>query len=181
MGTDTVQAIVSITGTLIAAGALFAVVLQLRHLREDLRGNARASIYAFGSNLKHVFVEHPHLRKYFLENKPIEPDHPDYERVSAIADLYCLYLEQVGTQSRNVAPANRSAWLRYVTDIYDSSPMVRTHLGHRLHWYSVELQQAVRESRAVARNEHMTEERHFVSTPSPDSATPRSAKSGPPT
>ncbi len=175
MWINTVEAIAQIASALIAGGGLLAVVLQLRHLGQDLRGNARASIYAVGNHLKEVFVEYPHLRMYFLNNKSIEPGHPDYDRVAAIADLYCLYLEQIGTQSRNISPANRIAWLRYVADIYNSSPIIRNHLEHRMHWYSAELQHAVHVSRTGDYSEQTTEDRPSASTPPPDSATRQSA------
>ena len=117
-----------------------AVVVQLRVLTEQVRAAARGNIYDMASRLKELFVAQPQLRKYFMEGASVPEDHPDYPTAVAIADYYCLYLEQIATQSNSIAKSNRAAWLRYGAAVYRSSPIIRAYLSeaHRSMWYSEE-------------------------------------------
>ena len=52
------------------------------------------------SRIKEVFLTRPQLRKYFFGNVAIARSDIHFDEVMAIADYYCLYLEQIATQQQ---------------------------------------------------------------------------------
>ncbi|MEU4676234.1 hypothetical protein [Micromonospora sp. NPDC023737] len=146
--TETAQAWAAIGAAAASVIALTAVVVQLRHLSWSLQTTARGATYNIGVRLKDVFIEHPHLRPYFFENRPVPADHPEYGRIATIAELCCIYLQEIAAQSRNVSTANRAAWFSLLRSLYESSPPVRSQLENHMTWYSEELRSAVRVIRA---------------------------------
>lgn len=85
----------------------------------------------------------PEMRKYFLDGVDIQEDDKDFPKVMAITDLYCLYLEQIATQSRNIAPEHRESWLTYASSIYHKSPIIKSYLSDKKSWYAPEFWKAV--------------------------------------
>ncbi|MGW3624369.1 hypothetical protein [Streptomyces sp. NPDC000880] len=142
--TETAQAWAAIGGGTVSLIGLVAVVVQLRHLVENLRSSARRATYDIGIRLKDVFIEYPHLRPYFFDNLRAPADHPESGRIASIAELYCIYMQEIATQSGNVSSANRTSWLSLLKSIHSSSPAVRAQLEDHFDWYSEELREAVR-------------------------------------
>ncbi|MFJ8077635.1 hypothetical protein ACIQ7Q_27845 [Streptomyces sp. NPDC096176] len=134
-------------GTAIGSGAallgLAALVVQLRHLTKGLRSAARGATYDIGVQIKLVLIEHPHLRPFFFGNVPNPPDHPEAARIASLAELYCIYFQELVEQSRNVSRKNRAAWESLVKSMYETSPPIRNQLERRLAWYSAELREIV--------------------------------------
>ncbi|MFC7218850.1 hypothetical protein ACFQLX_11825 [Streptomyces polyrhachis] len=143
------QAWAAIGSSAMSLVGLGFLIVQLRHLVENLHSTARRSTYEVGIRLKEVFIEHPHLRPYFFENAEAPPEHPERHRIAAVAELYCIYMQEISSQQRNVSPANRAAWKALLTSIYTSSPAVRHQLATHHGWYSQELTAALHEIRAA--------------------------------
>jgi hypothetical protein len=132
----TVESWASIVSSCVAIFGFIAVIIQLHGMDRDLKSGARGSIYDMASRIKEVFLAKPHLRKYFSEGISIDSGHEHYEEVIAIADYYCLYLEQITTQQSNIDERERAAWLKYAHDIYWGSPAIQTYLTGKEKWYS---------------------------------------------
>jgi hypothetical protein len=128
---------VSIVGVFIAALGFFAVLLQLRQLDKDIKSNTRTSIYDMAARIKEVFLDRPHLRPYFFEGAEIPPDNAHYAEAVAVADYFCLYLEQITTQKSTIAASDRAAWCQYAHDTYNKSPIIKAYLADKKQWYSV--------------------------------------------
>ncbi len=122
--------------TIIAALGFLAVIWQLRQLDKDLKSNTRTSIYDMAARIKDVFLSRPHLRPYFFEGVAIDDKDKDYEEALAVADYFCLYLEQISTQRETIAKQDRDAWCRYAHDIYQNSPIIQAYLEDKREWYS---------------------------------------------
>lgn len=121
---------------IISLAGFIIIILQLTNLDKNLKSSARGSIYDMSSRIKEVFLTKPHLRKYFFEGVDISSNDPLYDEVMAVADYYCLYLEQITTQKDNIAKEERSSWLRYAHDIYHQSPVIQQYLKDKKNWYS---------------------------------------------
>ncbi|MFB6753593.1 hypothetical protein ACFCX6_22045 [Streptomyces sp. NPDC056353] len=141
--TDTVEALATAIGSGAALVGLAAVIVQLRHLAVSLRSSARQATYGIGVQIKLTLIEHPHLRPFFFENVPAPRDHPDASRIASLAELYCLYFQEIVEQSRNVRPQDRTAWESLVRSMYQSSPPIRAQFERRLSWYSTDLREFV--------------------------------------
>ncbi|GAA0657390.1 hypothetical protein GCM10009535_40510 [Streptomyces thermocarboxydovorans] len=141
--TDEVEAVATAVGSTAALIGLAALIVQLRHLAEGLRASARRATYDIGVQIKLILIEHPHLRPFFFDNMPVPPGHPDASRIASLAELYCIYFQEIAEQWHNVSPRNRAAWESLVRSMYRSSPPIREQFGRRLSWYSAELREFV--------------------------------------
>ncbi|MCT9137889.1 hypothetical protein [Streptomyces violarus] len=141
--TDKVEALATAVGSAAALVGLAAVIVQLRHLTEGLRSSARRATYDIGVQIKLTLIEHPHLRPFFFDNTPVPPGHPEASRIASLAELYCIYFQEIAEQSRNVRPRDRIAWKSLVRSMYQSSPSIRGQFEGHLAWYSAELREFV--------------------------------------
>ena len=132
----TIESWASIASSCVAIFGFIAVIIQLNGMDRDLKSGARGSIYDMASRIKEVFLAKPHLRKYFSDGISIDSKHEHYEEVIAIADYYCLYLEQITTQQSNIDERERAAWLKYAHDVYWGSPAIQHYLTGKEEWYS---------------------------------------------
>ncbi|RVU18863.1 hypothetical protein EOT10_30585 [Streptomyces antnestii] len=130
-------------GGLAALLGLGAVIVQLRHLTEGIRSSARSATYDVGVQIKLVLLEHPQLRPFFFDNEAAQPDHPEASRIASLAELYCMYFQELVSQGVNVSPENRTAWHNLVTSMYRTSPPIRSQLARHLDWYSTELRAVI--------------------------------------
>jgi hypothetical protein len=135
---STVQAVAAVAGVVVASIGFVAIIVQLRQVERGLRSSARGSIYDMAARIKELFIEHPNLRPYFLDGKPISPSDESYSLALAVADYYCLYLEQIATQGENIAPSGRQSWYQYAADVYARSPVLRDYLRDKAAWYAPE-------------------------------------------
>lgn len=121
---------------IIAALGFVAVLWQLRQLDKDLKSNTRTSIYDMAARIKEVFLDRPHLRPYFFDGAAIGQEDEHFSEAMAVADYFCLYLEQIATQRATIAKQDRAAWCKYAHDIYKNSPIIQFYLSDKKQWYS---------------------------------------------
>ena len=125
-----------VSGLAISFAGFLIIIYQLTHLDKSLKSSARGSIYDMASRIKEVFLERPHLRKYFFEGVEISPGDQHYDEVMAVADYYCLYLEQITTQKNNIDKSEQESWIKYAHDVYHGSPALQSYLEGKRDWYS---------------------------------------------
>jgi len=128
----------SIIQTIVAVIGFGAVIYQLGQVERSVRSATRWSIYDLAARVKQSIVDNPEIRPYFHDGKEISLEDNNYDKVMAIADLFCLYLEKIATQGEGVSEKNRKAWGEYVRSVYDSCPAIRLHLDGKESWYSDE-------------------------------------------
>lgn len=92
-----IQAIVSVLGFF---GLMVSIGLLIRQNTIAARA-ARASVYqnipTQMIEIVRFFVDHPELRPYFYDNKEILEDHPDFNRVMAVAEMLVDFMDGVLT------------------------------------------------------------------------------------
>ena len=128
----------SITQTVVAVVGFGAVVYQLGQVERSVRSATRWSIYDLAARVKQNIIDSPELRPYFYEAKAIAIDDKNHDKVMALADLFCLYLEKIATQGEGISEENRNAWDEYVRGMYQNSPAIQLHLKGKEKWYSEE-------------------------------------------
>jgi hypothetical protein len=136
MNAENIQIATGVLGVTISLGGFLLVVVQLFKLDKSMKSSARGSIYDMASRIKEVFLSKPHLRPYFFEGEPISQGDANYQEAVAVADYYCLYLEQITTQKNSIDETERASWLKYAHDIYHDSPLLQEFLKDKRKWYS---------------------------------------------
>lgn len=118
---DVVQAVASVLAVVVAALGFYFVSRQLRK-------SAHSDIYGLSFAVKQVVFASPELRKYFYDGVAITSvDQAERDKVAVLAEMYCLYLEQIAIHARDLG-IEKEAWLRYVKQMYDASPAIRQQM-----------------------------------------------------
>jgi hypothetical protein len=136
MSPATLQAYVSLAGLILAIVGLPILILQIRAIQRSIRSGAHAAIYAQAADFRSHLVDHPHLRKYFFDGVEIEPDHPEYDRVVTIAELFLNEIEHITVMGDSFGSGNRPALERFARHALDSSPIMRRRLKENRAAYS---------------------------------------------
>lgn len=142
----------SIIQTGVAVVGFGAVVYQLSQVERSVRSATRWSIYDIASRVKQSIIDNPEVRPYFHDSREITAEDENYDKVMAIADLFCLYLEKIATQGEGISDNNRKAWGEYVRGVYESCPVIRMHLKGKEHWYSVEFWKVINNGDEVVKS-----------------------------
>lgn len=132
--------------TLVAVIGFGAVIYQLRQVERSVRSAARWSIYDLAGRIKQNLIDDPELKPYFDDNKKIDSSDDNYQKVMAMADFYCLYLEKIATQGEGLSKENVIAWNIYVRNVYTRSYAIRHYLEDKKTWYSKEFWGVINES-----------------------------------
>jgi hypothetical protein len=135
---------ISIIQTGVAVIGFGAVIYQLGQVERSVRSATRWSIYDLAARVKQSIIDNPELRPYFHDGKNITTDDDNYDKVMAVADLFCLYLEKIATQGEGVSNKNRKAWGEYVRGVYNSCPAIQLHLKGKESWYSTEFWETIK-------------------------------------
>ena len=143
---------------LVAAGGFWAVFKTLRVLvdqtallRNSIAAGANASVGDRQLEADRVFVEHPDLRKYFLENVEVLPDSPDHAAAASVAQLLANYFDTYFLQSRSYPQLyEEAAWLAYVETHISGSPILRAFIGEHSSWFTDDLVQLARSRSSAA-------------------------------
>lgn len=136
MSAEILQAYASIAGLILALIGLPILFVEIRGVQRSVRSAAHAAIYAQAADFRAHLVEYPHLRKYFFENRELDPADEEYDRVVTIAELYLNYLEHVAVTIDSFGRANRASLERFVRSAFDGSPILRRRLVENRPAYS---------------------------------------------
>jgi hypothetical protein len=137
--TDVTQAIASAASVVVGLIGFLLVVYQIRQLQRSIYGSTFESLYSQENNILHVFIDKPHLRPYFYDNKAVDPSDGNYNQVMAIAELCTDFFEHLSLAQENLPPETRFRWNRCIVDFYNSSPALRLHIQTYRDWYCDEL------------------------------------------
>ena len=128
MSAETLQAYVSLAGLILAIVGLPILFLQIRAIQRSVQSGAHAAIYAQAADFRAHLVAYPHLRKYLFDGVEIEPDHPDYDRVVTIAELFLNEIEHITVMGDTFGRGNRPALERFARHALDGSPIMKRRL-----------------------------------------------------
>ena len=129
--------IISAFGFLLVIASIGILIYQTRILVKSLDVSSNSSVGERQLEVDKIFVENPHLLKYFFNNVDISPSHDDYEAALAItlmlANFYDTFLLQEGN-FQQMYPVD--SWSRYIKDYFAKSPILRNHVEEYKSWYT---------------------------------------------
>ena len=92
------------------------------------------------ANILEMMVEYPDLRPFFYDNAAWPPQEPKlYSQAMTMAELWTDLFEQVIIQLENLPRDMAPTWKRYATDMYATSPAIRSYFKESCKWYVQEL------------------------------------------
>jgi hypothetical protein len=121
--------------------ALKATKRQVEVMLEQAREDVHERLYSQSLEIMKFFAEHPEVRPYFYDNKPLAKAVTELEslRVLSTAEMVSGFMELVALQIE-VQPAGiQPRWRAYIVDSYNSSAVVREHLAECEAWYADDL------------------------------------------
>ncbi len=145
MPAETVQALVSLVGLILAIIGVPLLFVQLRELQRSVQSAAHAAIYAQAADFRSHLVLYPHLRKFFFDGIDLPADHEEYDRVTTIAELFLNYLEPIAVMRDRFGRANRASLDRFARHALDRSPVLKRQLRENAAGYSDFLQRLLPE------------------------------------
>ncbi len=143
MSLDALQMFASLGGLVIATIGLPLLYVQLRDVKRTLRSSTHAAIYQQAADVRAHLVEYPQLRRYFFDGVDINADHPEYDRVVTLAELFLNYLEHIAVLGDSFGRENRPALARFTRTTLARSPILQRHLAANRASYSDALQRYI--------------------------------------
>ena len=94
-------------------------------------------------NLDRLFIERPDLRPYFYDCKPIDDKDEKFAQVQSAAELMLDVFDVVADQSKSFAEYydRPEAWDIWITDMFATSPVLRSRFQQSSDWYDNKLKQ----------------------------------------
>jgi hypothetical protein len=133
--TDVAQGFVPIAVAL--AGVPF-IWYQLREVNRSVQGETLSELYGHYHDVVSIFLERPHLRPYFYENKTLD-DFADPElrsQVRTMCELIAGVLEHAVVQEQNVPKGSwKDCWESYVRERLKTSVVLREYLKENMDIY----------------------------------------------
>ncbi|WP_328477914.1 hypothetical protein OHA21_25730 [Actinoplanes sp. NBC_00393] len=137
----------TLAGILGVLGSLIITSWQTRMLVKQTRLKVSSAVvqadHGPASMLQNVlilFVQHPELRPYFFDSKPVPENEPERSRVKATADLFADAI-YAGLHTGLLLPGDgvHQAWCTYATDVLRTSPALRALWAEHSNWWPPDL------------------------------------------
>ena len=133
--------IISAAGFIGVIITLLFLYRQIRMSDRELKENLLIPLKTQQLEIDKLFIERPHLRKYFYDGVIIGGDTSDeYAQVSATAeyilDHFAFVLLHTTAEGE---PLTSTIWREYMKDSFGHSPALCSTLERHQHWYSPEL------------------------------------------
>jgi len=130
--TDIVQATVGVVG-------IWFIIHQLRQVKQSIQGQTLSELYDHYHEVVDVFLEKPHLRPYFYENKAlvdISTSPGLRDEVQSMCELMAAVLEHALVQEENVPrEAWAQCWKTFIKERLDKSCVLQEYLKKNAGWY----------------------------------------------
>jgi hypothetical protein len=121
--------------------ALKATKRQVEVMLEQAREDVHERLYSQSLEIMKFFAEHPEVRPYFYDNKPLTKAETELERLRVLstAEMVSGFMELVALQVEQQPAEIQPRWKAYIVDTYSSSGVVRDHLTSCEAWYAEDL------------------------------------------
>ncbi|HEX8148936.1 MAG TPA: hypothetical protein VF591_17260 [Pyrinomonadaceae bacterium] len=125
-------------------GVIITLIFLYRQTRmsdRELRENLLVPLKTQQLELDRLFVEHPHLRKYFYDGARVPEDKPDeYAQVAATAEYILDHFAAIMLHTTAEGkPLASTIWREYMKDSFVNSPALCSTLERHRRWYAREL------------------------------------------
>jgi len=133
------QALANFVTPIISLVGFGLIYLQIRELRKSTLGATHGALYSQQHSIHKFFIENPTLRPFFYNNQELSPNHAEYERVMAVAEMMGDFFEHIYLQRANLPDDVWVGWRNYMLAIFQSSPALREHFGSKQMWYGAKV------------------------------------------
>ncbi|MHB8829366.1 MAG: hypothetical protein ACYC6Q_07550 [Syntrophales bacterium] len=129
---------------IVSFGVLGFTVYQAWLSRQGVSAQTWQGFTQQGNEISRIFVDHPDLRPYFYDGKPITKDDPNFNAVMAVSEMYLDFLDSFQDNYVFTLPGMatngefRLLWDRYFKDMFASSPALCAYAKEKQHWYSTD-------------------------------------------
>lgn len=159
MDSNFLAAILGLLGGLFGAlvGGFYtlrAATRQIDIMLMQIRGDVNERLFNQNQTILEFLGNHPHLRPYLYDNKPINdcPDDEGRDQIRLVAEMATGFLEIIAVSILEMPVHDKQLWKQYIVDIYRTSPAIREHLDESRDWYSPELHDIFREFDLLPKN-----------------------------
>jgi hypothetical protein len=141
--------VVNVSGILaIVAGLTYSG----RQITEMGRQTENAVLHSTLNNitdLDKVMVDNAGLRPYFNAGKDIRPDHPDYQKAEAIAEMTLDVFDIITRQRKSFLQLweRTQTWDIWIKESFVSSPLLRRYFEAKQQWYGPKLMRLYEEAK----------------------------------
>jgi hypothetical protein len=139
-------ALAGIIGAIIGAvlGGVFALKAarqQVEVMVQHSRGDVNERLYSQSLSIMIFFAENPEVRPYFYDNKDLSRATSELERLRVLstAEMVGGFIELVALQIEEQPPEIQLRWKSYISDLFNSSRVLREHLTVSAAWYAEDL------------------------------------------
>ena len=151
-----IAAVAGVVGAVIGAvlGGVFALKAAKRQVEvmvQHSRGDVNERLYNQSLSIMIFFGENPELRPYFYDNKDLKSAPTELERSKVLnaAEMVGGFVELVALQIDAQPTDIQKRWKAYITDIFNSSSVLREHLATCGTWYANDLLRLLPDNRQV--------------------------------
>ncbi|MBB5467979.1 hypothetical protein OKW30_002483 [Paraburkholderia sp. Clong3] len=87
-------------------------------------------------DLGHLFIDHPHLRKYFYDNAVVDSSE-DIEKITSFTEYILDFFSSIQEHERLLGDGTPSwkEWNEYISDFFGRSPFLCVYFAERASWY----------------------------------------------
>ncbi len=106
-----------------------------------------------------MFLEKPHLRKYFYEGVPLDENSPLYAEAEAVAEKLLDIIEHLLWQAtlfpnlfvhdEPVGKIKWDIWHQYIIDMFISSPLLLAYADERRSWYTPQVNESLEKAKLI--------------------------------
>lgn len=115
---------------------------ELEILARQGQGAAHERLYHHNLEWQQFLVQHPELRPYFYDDKPIDSINDSQRNLVLLgAEMLAGFLELIVLQYPEVPTTVKPFWERFVRDSYKTSPALRVYFASYEKWYIEDLRQ----------------------------------------
>lgn len=130
------QLLVNLLDLIVVVVSVIVLFRQTGLMVKQTRASVYQSIAGQMIEIDRVFLEHPSLKPYFYEGKPLPPvGTSDYYQVMSIAEMLIDFIDSVMTQAPNMPDYPWSTWQAYFTDLLQASPALQFYWQRYRKWY----------------------------------------------
>lgn len=133
--------IVSVAGFVVVIISIYFLRRQIIIADRGLRETWLIPLKTQQLEIDKLFIDRPHLRKYFYEGQISSDSKSDeHAQVAATAEYILDHLAGVISQkAANGEPLTSTIWREYIKDNFVNSPTLCSTLEKHRHWYPTEL------------------------------------------
>ena len=146
MDSNLLAAILGLLGGLFGAlvGGFYtlrAATRQIDIMLMQIRGDVHERLFNQNQTILEFLGNHPHLRPYLYDNKPINdcPDDEGRDQIRLVAEMITGFLEISAISIPEMPVHEKQLWKQFIVETYRSSPAIREYLDESRDLYSDEL------------------------------------------